>query len=154
MNSILKLTDENNCLRQKSEEIKENEKNEALELLKNNLEEEENAAGLALPQLGINRRAIGIRFVEEDDDTENAEIIILFNPKISQKSKKTFIQKENCLSIPNKNGDVERFVSVSVKHDHGIMNFRNFYSAVVQHEIDHLDGILFIDRAENIREEE
>jgi len=154
MNDILTLdNDKNNCLRKKSEIVEENDKQKISELLKNKLKEEEYAVGLALPQLGINKRAIGIKFIDENIP-KNYDIVVLFNPKISQKSKKIFIQKESCLSIPNKNGDVERFFSISIGHDSGIINFQGFYSAVVQHEIDHLDGILFIDKAKNIQMED
>ena len=101
-----------------------------------------NGVGLAAPQLGILQRII----VFDAGDGFHA----LINPKILQR-KGSQIGVEGCLSIPGLQGDVERAAEVVVK---GLDQFgkpvrirgEGLSARVLQHEIDHLDGILFIDR--------
>jgi peptide deformylase len=101
-----------------------------------------NGVGLAAPQLGILQRII----VYDTGDSFHA----IVNPKILQR-KGSQIGLEGCLSIPGLQGDVERAAEVVVK---GTDQFgkpvrvrgEGLTSRVLQHEIDHLDGILFIDR--------
>lgn len=103
-----------------------------------------NGVGLAAPQLGIMQRI----FVFDAGDGFQA----LINPKIIQ-HKGTQIGVEGCLSIPGLQGDVERAEAVVVKgtDQYGKpMRLRGegLTARVIQHEYDHLDGILFIDRAD------
>ena len=101
-----------------------------------------NGVGLAAPQLGILQRIV----VYDAGDGFH----VLVNPKILQR-KGTQIGVEGCLSIPGLQGDVERAAEVVVK---GLDQFgrpvrvrgEGLTARVLQHEIDHLDGILFIDR--------
>ena len=101
-----------------------------------------NGVGLAAPQLGILQRIV----VYDSGDGFHA----LVNPKILQR-KGSQIGLEGCLSIPGLQGDVERSAEVVVKglDQHGRpvrVRADGLTSRVLQHEIDHLDGILFIDR--------
>jgi len=103
--------------------------------------------GLAAPQLGVSERIIIYKLPEE-----NEPLRVILNPKIvSRKGEQ--IGPEGCLSIPLLQGDVKRANEVVVKGmDLNGRPFRRraaeFEARVIQHEIDHLDGILFIDRAE------
>lgn len=103
--------------------------------------------GLAAPQLGVSERVIIYKLPEE-----NEPLRVVINPKIvSRKGEQ--IGPEGCLSIPLLQGDVKRAQEVVVKGmDLNGRPFRRrateFEARVVQHEVDHLDGILFIDRAD------
>src|SRR6185436_3643087 len=106
-----------------------------------------NGVGLAAPQLGVSQRVIIYKLPEEDQP-----IRIIVNPKIvSMKGEQ--IGPEGCLSIPLLQGDVKRANEVIVK---GLdllgrpikRRASEFEARVIQHETDHLNGVLFIERAE------
>ncbi len=103
--------------------------------------------GLAAPQVGVSKRVIVL-------DAGNG-LMELINPEfLSFAGKET--ETEACLSIPGLMGDVTRAASVKVKFldrygQEQVVKARGLLARVFQHEIDHLEGILFIDRAENIR---
>lgn len=105
-----------------------------------------NGIGLAAPQLGVSERVIIFKLPEE-----NQPLRVIVNPKIiSMKGEQ--IGPEGCLSIPLLQGEVKRANEVVVKGlDILGRPFRRraseFEARVIQHEVDHLDGILFIDRA-------
>lgn len=109
--------------------------------------------GLAAPQIGILKRVIVIDTGEED-----AELIEMINPEILESSG-TQLGPEGCLSIPGISGDVNRFDNITVKgldrdgHE-VIIQANGFLARVFQHEIDHLNGVLFTDKAEIIYEKE
>ncbi len=100
--------------------------------------------GLAAPQVGVSQRMIVVR-CEED------ETLLLANPEIVFRSDDTEISVEGCLSIPGFQGDVERHFSIRVRGQDESgetleYDLRGFPARVVQHEVDHLDGKLYIDR--------
>lgn len=106
-----------------------------------------NGVGLAAPQIGISKRVIVV-------DTGD-ELIELINPEILM-SEGEQTDSEGCLSVPGVVGDVTRAYKVKVKglnrEGNEIEITREEITArALQHEIDHLDGILFIDKAENIK---
>jgi peptide deformylase len=117
--------------------------------------------GLAGPQVNVPLRVIVVEFgeePEEDGDTKPApkQLFTLVNPEITRVSTETETATEGCLSIPGLVGDVERATSVTVK----ALNKRGqpvkikatgWLARIFQHEIDHINGVLFIDRAENIQ---
>lgn len=104
--------------------------------------------GLAAPQVGQSIRLIAVNHKDGD--------LILINPRIIKKSFLKDWGEEGCLSVPGKAGDVRRCKKVKVKFINE-KNFERMFTAVgllarvIQHEIDHLDGILFIDKARKIR---
>jgi peptide deformylase len=110
--------------------------------------------GLAGPQVGVMRRIIVVH-VPGDYVGEGEQDIrqTLINPEIV-KGQGWEVATEGCLSIPKWVGDVPRYESITVK----AMNLDNrdirikahgYYARVIQHEVDHLDGILFVDRVED-----
>ena len=110
--------------------------------------------GLAAPQVGVNRRLfvahIPAGYVEEDDPEFN---LALVNPEIV-KGYGRVVDLEGCLSIPGWVGEVPRYETITVKgmnlDNRDVRLKLNGYAArVVQHEIDHLDGILFTDKIED-----
>ena len=105
--------------------------------------------GLAAPQVGINKRLMV--FNEEGDINASDKEMILCNPKIINKSDEKLTKEEGCLSFPQIYGQVDRFAWIEIEYNsiHGdIINERleGFPARIFQHEYDHLDKILFIDR--------
>lgn len=123
------------------------------------------AAGVAVaaPQVGVTRRLIVIRYTESDEDDEAGEAEIegegeeitykLANPEIVRGHGEQ-VGLEGCLSIPGWVGEVPRFESITVKAidmDNKPVRVKasGYLARIFQHEIDHLDGILFTDRVED-----
>ena len=108
-------------------------------------------AGLAAPQVGVTKRVCIVRKFSEDEKSKSEEVLqeyVLINPVITSKSKDTSIWWEACLSINDTYGKVERANKVKVEaiDDNGNpvkLNTGGFLARVIQHEVDHLDGILF-----------
>ncbi|HVM90980.1 MAG TPA: peptide deformylase [Verrucomicrobiae bacterium] len=106
-----------------------------------------NGVGLASPQIGKNIRCVVI----QPDPYKTPEILI--NPVITKKSEALLESEEGCLSVPGVYGLVKRHKKISVqalnRHGRRIeFEAKNFDAFVIQHEIDHLDGILFVDKAD------
>ena len=104
--------------------------------------------GLAAPQVGQMIRMLVMDCVKGDD--ESPRPMVLFNPEITWASEATNVYEEGCLSIPDHFADVERPASVTVRWMglDGAMaeeTFDGLWATCVQHEIDHLNGRLFID---------
>ena len=102
--------------------------------------------GLAAPQVGISKRVIVV------DAGEG--LVELINPEIISAEGEQ-VDSEGCLSMPGIIGEVARAFAVKVKSldRHGqenIINASGLFARALQHEIDHLDGILFVDRAKNL----
>jgi peptide deformylase len=119
---------------------------------------EEGGVGLAAPQIGQSIRLIVVEY-PQDDTVEDSPLATykLINPEIVWKSETLVKGVEGCLSIPGVVGEVERAESIRVKAQ-GISGRKTEISAsgwlarIFQHEIDHLDGICYIDRAEKVWE--
>jgi peptide deformylase len=113
----------------------------------------EEGIGLAAPQVGVSQRVIVLDLRREDHDDEP---IALVNPRLTWKSTETAKQTEGCLSIPGLEEIVERPAKVRVEaHDPEgepiEMEADDLLARALQHEIDHLDGILFIDRVSALK---
>lgn len=114
-----------------------------------------NGVGLAAPQVGILQRLVVIHVPAGSEYEDDPEInLTLINPEI-QRAGGQEIGAEGCLSFPDLWGDVPRYTSITVK-THDVegnplkIKARGFLARVIQHEIDHLDGVLFFDRMEDI----
>jgi len=75
----------------------------------------------------------------------------MINPKITEKSKETILWEEACISLPNCTGMVKRHKAITVEFvdiqgKRQIKKYKEFNAVIIQHEIDHLDGILFMDK--------
>lgn len=104
---------------------------------------------LAAPQIGLLSRIIVIDF--EDRATRERRTEVLVNPKILLSSNELIVDRELCLSVPRFVGSVSRarMVEVEAADQHGKMRTikaEGYYARVLQHEIDHLNGILYIDK--------
>ena len=119
--------------------------------------------GLAAPQVGISKRIFVIDIdYKRDEDEETDEVsfsnfnpLILINPKICEK-KGEMTYQEGCLSLPGIYEDVKRFESITVdyKNTNGedcTLDASGLLSVCIQHENDHLDGIVFIDHLSQLK---
>ena len=111
------------------------------------------AVAIAAPQIGISKRIFIIEDQSKDRDALPAMVAI--NPVIVKFSKKTHEVGEGCLSIPEYYGIVRRSTNVTIRatDEHGKVFERgagSLLAQIIQHEYDHLDGILFTDRAEKV----
>lgn len=144
-------------LRKISEEIKKEElSTKAMEEFLLDMEEtmrKKDGAGLAAPQVGKNIRLIVV-------NGENDKTMFLINPKITKRSWAKEIEEEGCLSVLNEKGEiiygpVSRHKKINCvyldrKGNKKTLAAQKLLARVIQHEIDHLDGILFIDRLEKL----
>lgn len=110
--------------------------------------------GLAAPQVGVSKRIVVID--ASRDEEEKNEPLYLVNPEIIWKSADKVCGEEGCLSVPEQRAEVERFAAVKVKYldyngEEKILLAEDFLAIVVQHELDHLDGILYIDRISRLK---
>ncbi len=120
--------------------------------------DERPGVGLAAPQIGINKRLITLYFLEESEEEGTQPLVETFafaNPIIvSHSVQKAYLKSgEGCLSVDeDRPGYVERYAFVTVEAFDMVSNqtvrlkFRGYRAMVIQHEIDHLDGILYVDR--------
>jgi peptide deformylase len=148
---ILTIPKNNEILRKKSLPVNEEKVlTEEFKELCEDLEEtmiKKEGVGLAAPQIGRNIRMIVV-------NTKNGPVVMI-NPKIIKKSLLKEWGEEGCLSVPMTFGDVKRHKKVTCifcnrrgKKDQ--IKGSGLLARVIQHEIDHLDGILFIDKAKNV----
>ena len=110
-----------------------------------------NGIGLAAPQVGINKQLL---VVDCEHDNPDAPPLIMINPQITTMGQELCVVEEGCLSIPNVYFEVVRpqVIEVSYKDEHGRPQKREFTdlpARVIQHEMDHLNGIMFVDHVDN-----
>lgn len=115
-----------------------------------------NGVGLAAPQIGVPLRLAIIWTLPEEDDQGNEiedtrDLYVIINPEIFWTSRETVKGIEGCLSIPGYVGEVERAESIRVRgfDRHGRKfrrRFDDWDARIFQHEIDHLNGVLYIDK--------
>lgn len=111
--------------------------------------------GLAAPQVGLSLRVIVVEFGDEEDEDVPPKLFMVVNPEIQRSSTDKVLGTEGCLSIPGLAGEVERAEEVTVK---GLsrrgqpmkIKASGWLARIFQHEIDHLDGVLFTDLAEHV----
>ncbi len=110
-----------------------------------------NGIGLAAPQVAVNKQLI---VVDCDPNDPANQPVILINPKITRVSQELSVVEEGCLSIPGVYLDVTRpqAIEVSFKDEQGKprkLQATDLLARVIQHEMDHLNGIMFVDRVNN-----
>ena len=112
--------------------------------------------GLAAPQVGVSDRVIVVEY-PEDEEKEDApkKLFVVINPEIKEFSDETEPGVEGCLSVPGYQGEVERSLAVTVK---GLtrrgqpmkVKAKGWLARIFQHEIDHINGVVFTDRATRV----
>ena len=111
--------------------------------------------GLAAPQIGILQKIIVVEYGDDEDEEIPPKLYAVINPQIIRMSAEKEMGVEGCLSIPGVVGDVERSTAIIVKGQN--KNGQNvkyklsgWVARIFQHEIDHLEGVLFTDLAESV----
>ena len=120
--------------------------------------EEAGGIGLAAPQIGVSKKLAVIKLSEESDrypDMETSEAYVIFNPNITVLDQELQGFWEGCLSVPGLRGYVERprkvkidFLDENAKER--TIEVEDFLATVFQHELDHLIGMLYVDRMEDV----
>ena len=111
--------------------------------------------GLSAPQIGFNVRAIVINESILSGDKSKQDKLLMINPIITKEEENKFF-KEACFSVPEYNFDIERSSKIKVEWLNATGEkenrwFEDYSAACIQHEIDHLDGILIIDKISQLR---
>jgi peptide deformylase len=109
------------------------------------------SVGVAAAQIGVSLRACVVDVSESRHGKDNNHgLLVMLNPEILSSSGRS-IMREGCMSVPDYTGDVERATLITVKYMNQQGEIRTveasgFEAVAIQHEMDHLDGILFLDR--------
>lgn len=111
--------------------------------------------GLAAVQIGVARRMLVIDVSKEDEERQPQ---VFINPEILKSSEDFSVYEEGCLSIPDYYAEVERPASITVRFldrlgKQQIMDVDGLLATCLQHEIDHLNGVLFIDHISRLKRE-
>ena len=149
------LTMEHPALRQKAKKVRTF--GPALQRLVEDMLEtmrDEPGIGLAANQVGVLQRVIVVELPENEEDPQSGKTYAVINPKIVKASREQVEAEEGCLSVPGLVGDVWRATQVTVRGQDVRgkpirIKARDLLARVLQHEIDHLNGTLFIDRVES-----
>ncbi len=156
--------EEKKILKSKSVRVKQFDK--SLRALVNDLVEtmrSVDGVGLAAPQIGVMRRIVVIEVPAETEELEDgtvveikpSELFVMVNPELLDPVEERFTMLEGCLSLPGWYGEVPRPAQVTIRYqdlqgkEHKIKHAdARGYSIgrIIQHELDHLDGLLFLDR--------
>ena len=112
--------------------------------------------GLAAPQVGVPSRVIVVEYPEEDEQEDAPKkLFVVVNPEIKEISPDTELGIEGCLSIPGLHGEVDRALAVTVKGQTRRgqpvrIKAKGWLARIFQHEVDHVNGIVFTDRAAKV----
>lgn len=146
-------------LRMNAEEVKPNEiggekLKEIIEKMKTALHGEDDGVAIAAPQIDVPLR---IFIVSKKVLTKSTEDMVFINPVITKLGKKKEPMSEGCLSVRWKYGLVKRATTATVKalNEKGnefVLSGKGLLAQIFQHETDHLNGVLFIDKATNIED--
>ena len=115
--------------------------------------------GLAAPQVGLLKRMIVIDAEQQEDETGKhvkGKPMFIINPEIITASEETIIFCEGCLSVPGQKADVVRHQKITVRYQdkegkQKTIEAEDYLAVILQHEIDHLDGILYIDHLSRLK---
>ncbi len=130
--------------------------------MKETLASYEDGVAIAAPQISIPLRIFVVsghifdsEALENNDKSKKTKDLVFINPKITKQSKEKLSMPEGCLSVRHMYGDVKRSIKTTVRayDEYGNLFTRGasgLLSQIFQHEIDHLDGIIFTDKAKNL----
>jgi peptide deformylase len=111
--------------------------------------------GLAAPQVGVSTRLIVVEYGNDEDENAPKKLFVLANPEFTTMSEEKVTGVEACLSVPGLVGEVERSESVTLKAQNRMgrpvkVKADGWLARIFQHEIDHLDGVIYTDRATEV----
>ena len=111
--------------------------------------------GLAAPQVAVSQRLIVVEYGDDEDESVPKKLFVVANPEIVEKSEEMVSGVEACLSIPELVGEVDRHKKIVIKgmNRQGKplkIKAEDWLARIFQHEIDHLDGVLYTDHTEKV----
>lgn len=157
------LTEPNPLLHQKARPVRDDEFGAGLEQRLRDMAETMYAApgvGLAGPQVADLRRLVVVDLTEDRDDEgvrkKGERLILMVNPRIVQRSKEQFRWEEGCLSVPEfwEYFERPRHVTIAYRDPYGgehSLEVSDYPGIIVQHELDHLEGITLLDRVSRLK---
>ncbi len=157
---ILKIEKHEKFLRTPSEPVKKinREIRQLIEDIRDTIDANP-AVGLAAPQIGVHKRLFGARMSYEQDQPEEEmkPPKIFINPEILEQSEEVKRDFDACLSIPGMMGYTDRNLKIKVRYQDekgkwNVDDFEGWDARVIQHETDHLNGVLFLDRLESLED--
>ncbi len=109
--------------------------------------------GLAAPQVGVSKRIILVNAAPHEEEDY---ILYMVNPVFVSHSEDLQIGEEGCLSVPGQTAEVERFEKIKIRYldydgKEQILEAEDYLAVVIQHEMDHLDGVLYIDHLSRLK---
>ena len=118
---------------------------------------ENSGTGLAAPQVNVSQRVILVEFGTEENEEIPPTLYVAINPRVTRFSQEIVSGAEGCLSIPGLMGEVERANEIIVEGQDRFgkplkMRLQGWIARIFQHEIDHVNGILYTDRATSVWE--
>jgi peptide deformylase len=113
----------------------------------------EHCVGLAAPQIGYPLRIAVVDVTGHPRAKEPHGLMVMVNPKVTARSEGSKVSREGCLSLPDLTANVRRPRRASVAFGGDEFDLKGFEARCVLHEIDHLDGILFLDRVASITDD-
>ncbi|KIH76203.1 peptide deformylase [Geoalkalibacter ferrihydriticus] len=114
------------------------------------------SVGVAAPQIGVGLRVVVVDVSKSKLGRDNNHgCLVLINPEIIEREGEK-VMREGCMSVPNYTGNVARAESIVVQFldrsgNERVINADGFEAVAIQHEMDHLDGMLFLDRVSNLK---
>lgn len=150
------VTHPNSILRRKALKVEKFDK-DLQQLIEDMIEtmRAEPGVGLAAPQVAVPLRLIVVEYGEDENPDSPPKLYVMANPEITRASAETEVGVEGCLSIPGYVGEVERAAEIVVRGQNRYgkpmkVKAKGWLARIFQHEIDHLNGILFIDRTDKV----
>ncbi|MDD2870607.1 MAG: peptide deformylase [Candidatus Gracilibacteria bacterium] len=147
----------NPILRKIADKVTDKDFNEAVKLGKKMIkyikDPENGGVGLAAPQIGVSWKLVVVSMLKDRDD-ENFKTIMMINPEILEFGGGKEIEVEGCLSVPGVKGKVERYNMVKLtyldeKKKQITLILKGLQARIIQHELDHINGKLFVDYLKN-----
>lgn len=113
----------------------------------------DHCVGLAAPQIGEPVRIAVVDLTGHPKVKEPLGLVVMVNPRVTARSEGSKVSREGCLSLPDLTANVRRPRAATIRHAGGEIEVRGFEARCFLHEIDHLDGILFLDRVASITDD-
>ncbi len=111
--------------------------------------------GLAAPQINESLRLVVVEYGDDEDEEAPKRLFVVANPEIAEKSEEMELGVEACLSVPELAGEVERHKNIVVKGQNRYgkplkIKADGWLARIFQHEIDHVEGVLYTDRTDKV----
>ena len=113
----------------------------------------DHCVGLAAPQIGVPLRIAVVDITGHPKAKDPHGLMVLINPKVTDRSEGSKVSREGCLSLPDLTANVRRPRRATVQFGDREVEAKGFEARCILHEIDHLDGILFLDRVASITDD-